>query len=272
MSSNWYFAKSGVSNGPVSLEDLRRDLQSGVLGPETLVWNPSIPNWRPASEMAELRVSPPPLPTGQTQGTFDSAPIALAEPRRDPAPSAPWSPHGPQTTNATQSHSQIGPDGLYIGAPSRGFGEAISTCFNKYVTFSGRASRSEYWYFYLFIWLVNTATSFFDTIGKIGSSEFQRESAGLTPLLFSLAFFLPSISALVRRLHDTGRSGWWIGAPIIGLFATITVVAALTSGFTAIEGPVAVLVSISIFGFFIWWIALLVFTCQKGTPGPNRFG
>ncbi len=261
MSSNWYFAKSGVSNGPVSLEDLRRDLQSGVLGPETLVWNPSIPNWRPASEMAELRVSPPPLPTDQTQAAFDGVPTALTEPRRGPAPSAPWSPHGPQTTNATQSHSQIGPDGLYIGAPARGFGEAISTCFNKYVTFSGRASRSEYWYFYLFGVLIGFVGSIFDAAGTPAVSA-----------LISLGLLLPSLAATVRRLHDTGRSGWWLIAPALGLIAIVLIFTLIGAGAPSPDALAAPFLVILGLGYFGWAIALLVFMCLKGTPGPNRFG
>ena len=70
----------------------------------------------------------------------------------------------------------------------------------KYATFSGRASRSEFWWFALFailvIWLANFADP---TVGIIAS----------------LLLFLPSIAAEVRRLHDVGRAGWWILMPII---------------------------------------------------------
>lgn len=80
-------------------------------------------------------------------------------------------------------------------------GQAISTCFSKYVDFSGRATRSEYWYFFLFTFIVQ----FPIYILSIASDFFS-----LVYLLVILAFFLPSLAVNVRRLHDTNRSGWWL--------------------------------------------------------------
>jgi uncharacterized membrane protein YhaH (DUF805 family) len=84
------------------------------------------------------------------------------------------------------------------------FVESISTCFNKYATFEGRAPRSEYWWFVLFTWLVSLAT------GMINETL-----SGL----FSLAVLLPSLAVGARRLHDIDKSGWflllWL-IPIIG--------------------------------------------------------
>lgn len=80
----------------------------------------------------------------------------------------------------------------------------------KYVTFEGRASRSEFWYFMLFSFLISLV------LGTI--------SAGALSLLYSLAVLLPSTAVLVRRLHDTNRSGWWalLGLiPIIGAIVLI---------------------------------------------------
>lgn len=74
------------------------------------------------------------------------------------------------------------------------FTESISTCFNKYATFEGTASRSEYWWFMLFLFLAGAAANVIsETLGA----------------LFTLATILPSIAAACRRLHDTDRSGWW---------------------------------------------------------------
>ena len=74
------------------------------------------------------------------------------------------------------------------------FTQAISTCFAKYATFSGRASRSEFWWFFLFQILVSIAASIF---GDVASG------------LVSLAFLLPALAVGARRLHDIGKSGWW---------------------------------------------------------------
>jgi uncharacterized membrane protein YhaH (DUF805 family) len=73
------------------------------------------------------------------------------------------------------------------------FQESVKTCFTKYVDFNGRASRSEYWWFVLFIFAGDIVLYFF------GHS---------LPRLFELVTLLPSISAATRRLHDTNRSGW----------------------------------------------------------------
>jgi uncharacterized membrane protein YhaH (DUF805 family) len=74
------------------------------------------------------------------------------------------------------------------------FNEAVKTVFNKYAVFNGRARRSEYWWYTLFIILAGAVLGIFpDIVGNI----------------FSLATFLPSLAVMVRRLHDTGKSGWY---------------------------------------------------------------
>jgi len=73
------------------------------------------------------------------------------------------------------------------------FTESIQTCFSKYANFNGRASRSEYWWFVLFVVIVGLVLSLIN-----------RNIAGL----FYLGIILPSIAAAARRLHDTNRSGW----------------------------------------------------------------
>ena len=84
------------------------------------------------------------------------------------------------------------------------FGLAIKTCLAKFATFEGRASRAEYWYFWLFTVVLGASAAIL--IGP----EFQG--------VISLAMLLPSLAAASRRLHDTGHSGWnqlW-GLTIIG--------------------------------------------------------
>ena len=92
----------------------------------------------------------------------------------------------------------------------------------KYVTFSGRATRSEFWWFYLFTVLVNLvatsqASSFVPTLLD-GQDMTENESLYFLNNFFflylstitSLILLLPSLAVAVRRLHDVGRSGWWI--------------------------------------------------------------
>lgn len=106
----------------------------------------------------------------------------------------------------------------------------------KYATFSGRAQRAEYWYFVLFYLLIVLVLSIVDAF----TGTFDREGGvGLLSGLFSLALFIPSLAVAVRRLHDIGRSGWWL---LIGL---IPLVGALV---------------------------LLVFAVQDSQPGSNAYG
>ena len=98
------------------------------------------------------------------------------------------------------------------------FQESIQVCFKKYADFTGRASRSEYWWFMLFLALVSAGTSM---ISQVVSG------------LFSLATLVPSLAAGARRLHDTNRSGWlqllWI-VPLIGWIIVIVFLVQETKG------------------------------------------
>lgn len=98
------------------------------------------------------------------------------------------------------------------------FQESIQVCFKKYADFTGRASRSEFWWFMLFLFLVSA-----------GASMISQVVAGL----FSLATLVPSIAAGARRLHDTNRSGWlqllWI-VPVIGWIIVIVFLVQETKG------------------------------------------
>lgn len=115
------------------------------------------------------------------------------------------------------------------------FGQAIKSGFSNYVTFSGRASRSEFWYWTLFVVLVTMAAGILDR----GLFDFDGSTTtGVFGPLVSLIFFLPGLAVSVRRLHDLDRTGWWL---------------------------LLVLTMIGV-------ILLIIWDCIKGTAGPNRFG
>ena len=89
------------------------------------------------------------------------------------------------------------------------FQESIRVCFSKYSDFSGRATRSEYWWFGLFIVVVGTVLSLINQYAS---------------LAFYLAVMLPSVAVAARRLHDTNRSGWWqllSLIPVVGIIVLV---------------------------------------------------
>ena len=88
------------------------------------------------------------------------------------------------------------------------FAGAVKEAFSKYATFKGRASRSEYWYFILFYILLLVATVVFSALDPTGIVI-------VVGLLSWFAMFVPILSAMVRRLHDTGKSGLWYWVSLI---------------------------------------------------------
>lgn len=115
------------------------------------------------------------------------------------------------------------------------FMTAVRTCLSKYADFTGRARRSEYWFFILAIFLASVVASILDAI--LGTNF--DSGSGLIGTILSLAVLVPQLAAGARRLHDTGRSGWWqllILIPIIG------------------------------------WIILIVWMATDSKPGENQYG
>ena len=112
------------------------------------------------------------------------------------------------------------------------FPQAITSGFRNYVTFTGRAARSEYWYWVLFSLIGGAVT------GILDYSMFSESDISPINAIFNLVLFLPSLAIGIRRLHDVDRTGWWL------------------------------LIALTIIGL----ILLLVWACTKGTTGPNRFG
>src|SRR3954469_25884693 len=106
----------------------------------------------------------------------------------------------------------------------------------KYAVFGGRAQRKEYWMFFLFNFIITIVLIGIDNL--IGAFSPQA-GIGLLLGLYCLAVLIPSIAVTVRRLHDTGRSGWWI------LIALVP---------------------------FIGGIVLLVFMVLDSQPGENQYG
>ena len=109
-------------------------------------------------------------------------------------------------------------------------------CLQHYADFTGRARRSEYWYFVLFNFIVSILIGL-----SLGGIAGRLNVPALVYLvhLWSLAVFIPSLAVSVRRLHDIGRSGWWLLLSLIPLVGAII---------------------------------LIIWHCTDSQPGANQYG
>ncbi len=160
-----------------------------------------------------------------------------------------------------------------------GFAEAISTCFRRYFDFSGRAVRSEYWWFVLFVLASNLALS------AIEQMTWSADPSGVEPTIltsmFALATLIPTLAVTARRLHDIGRSGWWqtlpyAAAPVSLAAAYVLWLAIVAVADVAGAEPIPFLSSflqlaaLGVLGssllLLLWWLT------RPSEPGPNKYG
>ncbi len=164
--------------------------------------------------------------------------------------------------------NKIGADGLFIGAPSRTFYEAISACFENYFNFSGRASRSEFWFFFLFTFLAGVFTGFVDSV--FFGWDYKSQSYGPTSAILIILTLIPSHAVAWRRLHDTNKSGWLIGFYYLGgiIYASLFTVVLIKFE----NHPVSLfLFSIIGIAFIVYAVTILVYLCTKGDLSENSF-
>ncbi len=112
----------------------------------------------------------------------------------------------------------------------------INTVKTKYVDFNGRAARAEFWYFMLFYVIIAILLSLVDSFLFSSGAD---KSSSLLSSIFSLALFLPSLAVSIRRLHDIGKTGWWVLISLVPL---------------------------------IGFIVLLIFYVKDSQPGTNEYG
>ena len=153
------------------------------------------------------------------------------------------------------------------------FKESVSTCFSKYITFSGRAMRSEFWYFQLFLFIGSFVTAFLDALVSGGNFANTGPLGGA----FSLITFIPSIAVTARRLHDIDKSGWWqLGWLLIAIALTVGLTLLLVSTDTIFGSNMAdstfAVVLIVIVGIGTALIWPLYWLTRKSDYETNRFG
>lgn len=139
--------------------------------------------------------------------------------------------HGGKSRNTHDGYNPI-PGGTSVPRAGKGMFSAVATCFRKYIDFSGRASRSEYWWFWLFNILM---CGIFVAVAV----PLQLLEMYILLCVYQVVILLPSLAVMIRRLHDTGRNWLFILLPLIPLVGEIV---------------------------------LIVFLASKGQPNMNRFG
>ncbi len=135
---------------------------------------------------------------------------------------------GEMPLEASQQYQQVlsGQAGTYqtpVGN-DRSMFDWYRVVLSKYADFHGRSRRSEYWYFFL----VNLFISIGLAIADVGFGLMITPDIGVLGLVYGLAVFLPSIAVIGRRLHDTGRTGWWwliALVPLVGIIVLIVFLA-----------------------------------------------
>ena len=254
-----------INNQRLGPFDMSQLVANGMVA-NTLVWRAGMPSWMRAADVPELAS----LFTAQ-QPQYQQPQYAQPQYQQPQYQQPQYAQPQYQQQGYQQQYQQPGyQQGYQQGyvRPQVGFGEAISICFKKYADFSGRARRSEYWWFMLFCFLLSLVTC----------------GVGI------LAVLIPMYAVQVRRLHDTNRSGWWVGANVIlGAVTTGLYIAAMFSLFgtalrysandTAMLSAILSsgsgwLVVISILGLIstIVSIVIFVFTLLDSDRGTNQYG
>jgi uncharacterized membrane protein YhaH (DUF805 family) len=116
----------------------------------------------------------------------------------------------------------------------------------KYIQYKGRARRKEFWMFYLFSSIFSFVLGLFPVLGGI----------------YSLVVMLPTICLSIRRLHDIGKSGWWLMLPLVSFIGVL--------GFLVLDIGVALFCMALLFS--ISCITFLAYCCLDSQPDENQYG
>ncbi|MHA6299426.1 DUF805 domain-containing protein [Devosia sp. CAU 1758] len=166
-----------------------------------------------------------------------------------------------------------------------GFLNAVKTCFRKYAVFSGRASRPEYWWFFLFAVVLSALFAVVDA-AIFGVDAETGQTPRVLGGLFQLAILLPMLAVAWRRMHDTGRPGWYVLLPMLlsftFLFAALAGVVTFAAVETQLDDPgvliapaawlgglgvaLAAVVQLALAILMLWWLT------RPSQSGSNQYG
>lgn len=184
--------------------------------------------------------------------------------------------------------------------PRMSLKEAVGKCFGEYATLSGRARRSEFWWFYFFVTLIvavplvamTIVALVFEERIPVDFDDLSMTVQGIDAVLVvfmtlaCLFLLIPSLAVQVRRLHDTGRSGWWVVWGVLSRFPyritsgyvlgdmadnSSNEIMNLMKGFevSTVGGSLMLLFSLLSWGMSI---VLLIFMLKDSDKGENKYG
>ena len=252
---DWYYSRGGDQQGPVAASVLHQMIGTGELSLNDQVWKDGMSDWRPAGQVPELSAQVQPGSSGHPQaggagpigGGFTAFCTSCGQqiPREAEICVHCGVPNRARASvpGAMASGGAVGASGL--SGETQWYQWFLNAVTKKYADFTGRARRKEYWFYQLGGWLfyfggaivagaIEGVLSEGEGLGEYG--EFVLPGAFVA--LFCLGVLVPSFAVMVRRLHDTGKSGW---------FALISLIP-------------------------IGNIILLVWLCQDSEAGGNQYG
>jgi uncharacterized membrane protein YhaH (DUF805 family) len=171
-----------------------------------------------------------------------------------------------RSVQTTHISGQPPEDTWAIVSPDMRFGDAIKICFQKSLTFSGRARRAEFWYFALFGLILNGVL-----IAMLASAGANPLNWRYAQLALRIALLLPSLAVTARRLHDRDHAGYWVlicVAPSI-VFSLLDLTGLRLPFPPTVGFSIFISIVLVQFGTGIW---IIVQTVMAGTFGPNRYG
>jgi uncharacterized membrane protein YhaH (DUF805 family) len=230
--SDWHFSNSDmVMQGPLPESEIIEKIKNGGITRETLVWRAGMDEWARALK-TELGVNfqniPPALPKPRvpiSQSTTIQAGSSAQTPSKGTAPKAIVGKRGgrssvnsivPQPDPSLEKSDNFEAED-YSARPIEP-DQAFKECWTKYATFTGRASRSEFWY-----WMFQS--SIINFIAGVVSTSASHGSFWAYMLLVSvLALIIPTLAVTIRRLHDVGLSGWFLWITLIPAIGIVTLI------------------------------------------------
>jgi uncharacterized membrane protein YhaH (DUF805 family) len=150
------------------------------------------------------------------------------------------------------------------------FGDAVKSGFKKYFDFNGRASRSEFWLWTLFTIILALFGFMLDV--AFGWGNRPLDGSGPLVTLAYVVTLIPTYAVMVRRLHDTDRSAWWLGGVVLGSIALIAILLLIVRSGGQETEALSIFVGIAGLALIGFSITITVFLCLRGTQGANRFG